>query len=93
MNDSHNDPSPNETDRVANKITDLRIPGEDTVIEVVQAYPEKNREWLRDAPVCDLLAQHYILHAGVMQRIKMPENKDARHIVIDFLQKNRILTP
>ena len=33
---------------------------------MVQAYPEKNREWLRDAPVCELLAQYDILHAGVM---------------------------
>jgi AraC-like DNA-binding protein len=66
MNDSHHDPSPDEADRAVKQITDLRIPGEDTVIEVVQTYAEKNLEWLLDAPVCDLLAQHYILHAGVM---------------------------
>ena len=66
MSNSHNDPSPDEANRVTKKITNLRIFGEDTVIEVVKAYPENNREWLRDAPVCDLLAQHHILHAGVM---------------------------
>ncbi len=48
------------------KITDLRSLGPDTEVEVVQAVDEKNREWLRDQPVCELLAQYDILHAGVM---------------------------
>jgi len=66
MNVSNNNQRPDRKGRVAKKITDLRILGEDTVIEVVQAYAEESRAWLRDAPVCDLLAQHHILHAGVM---------------------------
>ena len=52
--------------RAAKKITDLRSLGPDTEVEVVQAVDEKEREWLRDAPVCELLAQYDILHAGVM---------------------------
>ncbi|MFT5632943.1 MAG: AraC-like DNA-binding protein [Rubritalea sp.] len=47
-------------------VTDLRIKGGDTVINVVQAYEEKKREWLVGQPVCELLAQYYINHAGVM---------------------------
>ncbi|MFT6792828.1 MAG: AraC-like DNA-binding protein [Rubritalea sp.] len=47
-------------------VTDLRIKGGDTVINVVQAYEEKKREWLVGQPVCELLAQYYINHTGVM---------------------------
>jgi hypothetical protein len=56
MNVSLNDQSADENARVAKTITDLRIPGQDTVIEVVQAYAKKNREWLRDPRICEWLA-------------------------------------
>jgi hypothetical protein len=48
------------------KITDHRSLGPDTEVEVVQAVDDQEREWLRDQPVCELLAQYDILHAGVM---------------------------
>jgi len=52
--------------QIAKQNTDYHIAGKDTVIEVVQSYAEKERAWLRDQPVCELLAQHHILHTGVM---------------------------
>ncbi len=47
-------------------VENLRIKGDDTIINVVQAFEEKKREWLVGQPVCELLAQYYINHAGVM---------------------------
>ena len=47
-------------------LEDCQIFGCRTRVEVVRAGEEKEREWLRDAPVCELLSQHHILHAGVM---------------------------
>ncbi len=47
-------------------IMDLRIPGLDTEVEVVQAFNNTEREWLAGQPVCALLSQHGILHTGVM---------------------------
>ncbi|MFT5905624.1 MAG: AraC-like DNA-binding protein [Cryomorphaceae bacterium] len=48
-------------------VKDLRIKGDETIVSVVQAFEEKKREWLVGEPVCELLAQYYINHAGVMQ--------------------------
>lgn len=45
---------------------DHRVVSEGTISEVVQACEDKSREWLKDSPVCGLLQQHHILHAGVM---------------------------
>ena len=53
-------------DRAEGPIPDLRIPGARTTIEVVQAFDHIDREWLSGQPVCELLAKHTILHAGVM---------------------------
>ena len=53
-------------DRAEGQIPDLRIPGARTTIEVVQAFDNSDREWLSGQPVCELLAKHTILHAGVM---------------------------
>ena len=47
-------------------LQDRRIFGEDSVVEVVQAHEEKNREWLKEVPICELLAQHHILHVAIM---------------------------
>ncbi len=43
------------------------ILGEATKIEVVQSHLEENVDWLKDAPVCELLSQYHINHAGIMQ--------------------------
>ena len=48
------------------QLSDVRIFGDGTVAQVVQAYQEKHRPWLLDQPVCELLGQHHILHAGIM---------------------------
>lgn len=66
MTSSQDKPSPKDPEQPAKNSADFRIFGKDTVIEVVQSYAEKKREWLLDQPVCELLAQHHILHAGVM---------------------------
>lgn len=49
------------------QLSDVRIFGDRTEAQVVQSYHEKDRPWLLDQPVCELLAQHDILHAGVMR--------------------------
>lgn len=46
---------------------DRRVFGESTTVQVVQVSSEKEREWLKSAPVCELLGQHHILHTGVMR--------------------------
>jgi len=58
--------SPNNGSGGRKPLSDVRVFGDRTEAEVVQAYREEGRPWLRDQPVCELLAQHYILHAGIM---------------------------
>lgn len=58
--------SPNNGSGSSEQLSDIRIFGDRTEAEVVQAYREEGRPWLRDQPVCELLAQYDILHAGIM---------------------------
>ena len=61
------DKSPAADDAGKSKqLSDVRFFGDQTEVHVVQSYHEKERLWLRDQPVCELLAQHHILHTGVM---------------------------
>lgn len=47
-------------------IENFREFGEQSHVEVVRATESDDREWLDDAPVCQALAKHNILHAAVM---------------------------
>ncbi|MBK1831305.1 helix-turn-helix domain-containing protein [Verrucomicrobiaceae bacterium R5-34] len=66
MPHSKKQPTSAAPSKAARKSGDFRIIGEQTVMEVVQADAETEREWLLDKPVSPLLAQHNIVHAGVM---------------------------
>ena len=47
-------------------LTEKHIHGADTTFAVVRAHTRDARSWLKGAPVCQALAAHQIVHAGVM---------------------------
>lgn len=49
------------------RLSDTHILGENTESTVVRAEGSDQRGWLRRAPVCPLLAQFNIIHAGIMR--------------------------
>ncbi|MDB4438604.1 AraC family transcriptional regulator, partial [bacterium] len=48
-------------------LENVRVFGDRTRVEVVRVDDDNHREWLQDAPVCKLLAQHQIIHVGIMK--------------------------
>ena len=57
------------TDKKAppNTIKNVRVLGERTKVRVVRVNEDDHRDWLQEAPVCPLLSQHQIIHAGIME--------------------------
>ncbi len=47
-------------------LTEIHIHGGQTTFQVVRAHVRDSRPWLKGAPVCQALATHQIVHAGVM---------------------------
>ena len=48
------------------ELSETHTHGPDTEFRVVRATEKDSRPWLRGAPVCAVLAQHRIAHAGIM---------------------------
>jgi len=48
-------------------LKNVRVLGERTRVRVVRVGDQDLRDWLKDAPVCPLLAQHQIIHVGIME--------------------------
>ena len=46
--------------------TDTHILGQDTETLIVRSTTPDPRRWMKDSPVCKLLEQRHILHAGIM---------------------------
>lgn len=46
---------------------DIEVLGKSTRYQVVRADESDSRGWMRDSPVCPLLAQHHIAHCGLME--------------------------
>lgn len=46
---------------------DFDVLGKQTRHRVVRADDSDARDWMRDSPVCALLAQHHIAHCGIME--------------------------
>lgn len=50
-----------------NRLKNIRVLGDRTRVRVIRVGDQDHRDWLQDAPVCPLLAQHQIIHVGVME--------------------------
>jgi AraC-like DNA-binding protein len=50
-----------------NQLKNIRVLGERTQVRVVRVGDEDDRDWLKKAPVCQLLAQRQIIHVGIME--------------------------
>ena len=50
-----------------NRLKNIRVLGDRTRVRVIRVGDQNHRDWLQDAPVCPLLAQHQIIHVGVME--------------------------
>ena len=50
-----------------NHLKNIRVLGDRTRVRVVRVSDQDHRDWLQDAPVCPLLAQHQIIHVGIME--------------------------
>jgi len=48
-------------------LKNIRVLGDRTRVRVVRAGDDDARDWLQKAPVCPLLAQHHIIHVGIME--------------------------
>jgi len=48
-------------------LENIRLLGDRTQVQVVKVNEEDDREWLNNTPVCQLLAQHQIIHVGIMK--------------------------
>ena len=48
-------------------VKDVQVLGRRTRYQVVRADPGDLRGWLRQGPLCPLLARHHIAHAGIME--------------------------
>lgn len=57
-------PSP---DDVPHEAVDVEVFGPSTRHLVVRADSSDTRKWIREAPICPLLAQHHISHVGLMR--------------------------
>jgi|TARA_B110000881_G_scaffold145716_1_gene128962 AraC-like DNA-binding protein len=52
-----------------NRLKNIRVLGDRTRVRVIRVGDQDHRDWLQDAPVCPLLAQHQIIHVGVMEAL------------------------
>ncbi|MEJ6579134.1 MAG: AraC family transcriptional regulator [Akkermansiaceae bacterium] len=50
-----------------NLLQNIRVLGDRTRVRVVRVGDQDHRDWLQEAPVCPLLAQHNIIHVGIME--------------------------
>ncbi|MEJ6717131.1 MAG: AraC family transcriptional regulator [Akkermansiaceae bacterium] len=50
-----------------NRLKNIRVLGDRTRVRVIRVGDQDHRDWLQNAPVCPLLAQHQIIHVGVME--------------------------
>lgn len=48
-------------------LKNMRVLGDRTEVKVVKVSDGDGRDWLEDAPVCQLLSHHQIIHVGIMK--------------------------
>lgn len=65
--DYHNSFAVPEKKTNPNQLKNIRVLGDRTRVRVVRVGDQDHRDWLQEAPVCPLLAQHHIIHVGIME--------------------------